>query len=298
MHKKMKNLIIIGLTFISINLSAQHPEIQISEKDAIEFKITQLIVTLDSATDGYTLPFDTLKFISFDKESGKKLKEIGYTSDVYYIQNKKEYIYFKDSVEILRIDSSLNAPAFLTSVDTTRLIHLMENGKLKTVKYYPWSKNNKLDWTKQYFYNSKGEISKIITINEQWKPKTYGVTVTTQSKSITEYFYNKEGKLIKMVNSSERTDNEKRETVVKYIYEDNKTMIISEREDFEGNKWNSKEEIQFNKNGKKTKLIEYDRNGEVWFTTDYTYYENGLLKSEESYKNGSKFLYRFVTKYK
>lgn len=149
----MKITISIFLILASITLSAQHPEIQISEDEVVELGIKELVVRLDSAASGYTLPFDTIKYISFNEKSGKKIEEIGFTSDVYYIQNKVEYHYFQDSIEILRIDSSFNGPAFLMDVDTTIIIHIFEENRLKKVKYYPWSKNNKLDWTGQQFMN-------------------------------------------------------------------------------------------------------------------------------------------------
>lgn len=293
----MKKNISIILILFSINLSAQHPEILISENEVIERGIKELIVTLDSAASGYTLPFDTIKYISFNKETGKTVEEIGYTSDVYYIQNKVEYHYFKDSIEILRIDSSFNGPAFLMDVDTTIVIHLLEEDRLKEVRYFPWSKNNKLDWTRIYEYDSEGKILRETTINEPWKPKMPGVVVTSQSKSVVEYKYDDKGTLMETVNSSQRTDNERRQQKVKYIYEENLKIINSDRQDFEGNMWTSKEVIHFDEKGRKFKEIEYNRNGEIWFVTKYDYYENGLLKSEEAYKKGNEFSYRFVTKY-
>jgi len=292
----MKKLIPIILMFISINISAQHPKVFITESQIIEQNITELTVTLDSAAKGYTLPFDTIKQISFD-QSGKKIKEIGYTSDVVYIQNKVEYYYFKDSTEILRIDSSFNGPDFLIDVDTAIVIQLMKEDKLHKVKYYPWSKNNKLDRTKIYEYNSEGKISKKTTINEPLKSKMPGLTVTSQRKSVLEYFYDDDGQLIETINSSERTNNEKEQQSTKYHYEDKKQTILTERQDFTGNKWYSKEENYFDEEGNKIKTIQFSRKGEIWYTTYYEYYENGLLQSEEAY-NGDEFAYRFVTTYK
>lgn len=125
-----------------------------------------------------------------------------------------------------------------------------------------------------------------------------GVVVTSQSKSIIEYKYDNRGKLIETINSSERTDNEKRQQKVRYIHEENRKIINRDRQDFEGNKWTSREEIYFDEKERKVKTFDYNRNGEVWFVTKYKYYENGLLKSEEAYKNENEFAYRFVTEYK
>ena len=128
---------VLVFTLILSKSLAQNPEVFITKEEIKSYNIESLVVTLDSASEGYQLPFDTVTTIEYN-DLGNIVQEIGITSDVCYIQNRYVYSYFPDSVRIFEIDSSYNCPEFLMSVDTSIRQKRFRGELLIAEAYYPW----------------------------------------------------------------------------------------------------------------------------------------------------------------
>ncbi|MEL6720223.1 MAG: hypothetical protein AAFP82_16040, partial [Bacteroidota bacterium] len=104
---------------------------------------------LDSASEGYKLPFDTLRSITFDSQ-GRKILDIGYTSDVVYIQNTTKIYYRQDTVITIRTDSSLSSDELMQGVFKSKYEEIYENKQLVQRAYYPSRLKGKAEWTKVF----------------------------------------------------------------------------------------------------------------------------------------------------
>jgi hypothetical protein len=293
---KMKIIITTVSFLLTVNLYAQFPEINISEEDVIKHKIERQFIILDSAGSGYKTPFDTIKFINYNIESGRKIETKQYFSVDVYVQANNKYYNHKDSIIILEIDSSFGVPTFLNEVDTAIRKKFYNNGNLTKIQFYPRLNNKTLDWTTNLEYDSGDKLIKETTLYEPSTLNRPGITVISRSISTTDYSYNQDTQITQITTTTEWSDGS-----IKMISEDHKyaaqrKTIVIQTSDFDQNKSQRKTEIFFDKNGKKVKSVEY-KGTETILVTNFVYYPNGLLWKEEAFRNGNEFAYRFITFY-
>ncbi|MEL6844105.1 MAG: hypothetical protein AAFP02_12920, partial [Bacteroidota bacterium] len=72
---------------------------------------------------------------------------------------------------------------------------------------------------------------------------------------------------------------------------------IIETSELTGGNWRKTETRYQNEDGQPAKIIQYGRDEKIRYIDFFTYYDNGLLKSQEAYRSGDQFSYRFVTTY-
>ncbi len=222
----MKFLIILLCSIITtLNLYSQSPKVSISDKEITTYNIKRLTITLDSSSNNYRLPFKELKSIHFDAKTGKKIKEIGYISDVYYIQKKIIYKYFKDSLKTLEIDSAFEEPNKFISIDTTTRIKFFDKGNLSLIKYYPWSKRGNLEWTKSLIYNDEGKKVKEIKVYEPRILNRPNIKISYVTKKIKEFFYDAKGLITQTNNQIYSNDGTTNIYKTEYKYSKGKKTI-------------------------------------------------------------------------
>lgn len=268
----------------------------LNEQTVREHNIGRVLVTLDSAATGYNLPCDTVTSVWYNPE-GKPVQEIGYTSDVVYIQNKTLYQYAPDSVKILHIDSSFEGHDLMVGVDTTVVVKHYKNNLLKQEKHYPWWLQRKLEWTKNYQYTFNGILKSVITIHEDWDPEMSEMNVSSVSNSVAHYHYNETGALSRIETSAMQSDGENDAVLERHQYVKNMEVIEEERPSFSGRKNVFKTEIIKDEKGRTSQILKYNARGKLWFSTHFTYNKAGLLEKEEAFRNGRDLVYSFVTHY-
>lgn len=278
------------LILFSGEIWCQHPRVFANQAQIIEQGIDRLFVILDSASQGLHLPFDTVKTIQYDP-SGRPLSEIGFTSDVYIIHNSIIYSYQNDTVVLIKTDSVIN-PAPIDEGPPLRKKEIMvyKNGlirkEVKDLSSYYKS-------TRIYSYNQDDCLSHI----EIYSNNTLS--------SIRTYEYDEKQRIVSTVKTKVAANNSGGTEIeheyigrINYIYlVENGELRIPPTNKPNNHKLKIEEEIILNSKGQIIQMIEYDRNGSIWYVTNFQYYDNGLLRSEEAYKNGTEFSYRFLTLY-